>query len=108
MTRSAPMRSRPPAHALPPAEGRALALRLLGAEGFVLVASAARGDSFYLQKGDADAMVRVSGHARTRKRRRQYPHPTLGILIDRPLSEAAIRARVAEAVRGHARALTPR
>lgn len=87
-----------------PESGRALAVRLLEEAGFALRAEAARGDSFYLEKPGSPVSIRVSGHARTPKRRRQYPHPTIGILIDRPLSEAAIRARVAEAIGGHARA----
>lgn len=87
-----------------PEAGRALAVRLLEEAGFAMRAQAARGDSFYLERPGSPVVIRVSGHARTQRRRRQYPHPTMGILIDRPLSEAAIRARVAEAVRGHARA----
>lgn len=92
------------ADALAPDAGRALALRLLEEVGFALRARAARGDSFYLERPGSPVVIRVSGHARTPKRRRQYPHPTIGILIDRPLSEAAVRERVAEAVRGHAQA----
>ncbi|GJD50017.1 hypothetical protein OPKNFCMD_2753 [Methylobacterium crusticola] len=84
---------------MPPAAAIALARALLVAEGFLEVARGARSDSVYLRGPGTGGQVRVAGHARTPRRRRQYPEVVASLVITGPLSEAGVRARVAATLR---------
>lgn len=77
----------------------ALACALLRRQGLEEVAQSTRGDSFYLRRPDGGGGIRVSTHRRTARRRRQHPGVATSIVIDRPTSEAKLRARVAAALR---------
>ncbi|MGY2053058.1 hypothetical protein [Methylobacterium sp. JK268] len=93
-----------PGGRLTPRAARALAQALLLAEGFETVAVGARGGSLYLRAPDGPHQVRIADHARTPKRRRQYPQVVTSLVIAAPLSEAALRERVAGALRAVAAA----
>ncbi|WP_018262654.1 hypothetical protein [Methylobacterium sp. WSM2598] len=92
---------------LTPRAARALAHGLLLAEGFETVARGARSGSLYLRAPGGPHQVRIADHARTPKRRRQYPDVVTSLVIAAPLSEAGVRARVAAALRAVAAARPP-
>ncbi len=77
----------------------ARARALLRRHGLEDVAQSTRGDSFYLRMPEGGGGIRISTHRRTARRRRQYPGVATSIVIDRPTSEAKLRARVAAALR---------
>lgn len=84
---------------LTPAAAISRARAMLRQHGFHDVAESTRGDSFYLGRPEGGGGIRVSTHRRTPKRRAQYPGVATSIVIDRPTSEAKLRARVEAAIR---------
>ncbi|MFE1598839.1 hypothetical protein [Methylobacterium sp. ID0610] len=89
---------------LTPRAARALACDLLVGHGFAPVAEGARSGSLYLRAPGGPHQVRIADHARTPKRRQQYPQVVASLVIADPLSEAAVRERVASALRAVAAA----
>jgi hypothetical protein len=90
--------------ALTPRMARTLARDLLLAEGYALVAEGASSGSLYLRAPGTEREVRIADHARTPKRRQQYPNVVTSLVIADPLSEARVRERVAAALRAVAAA----
>lgn len=84
---------------LTPTQARALACALLLAEGYTPVAEGARSGSLYLRAPGAAQQIRIADHARTPRRRQQYPQVVASLILASPLSEAMVRERVAGALR---------
>ncbi|UMY17073.1 hypothetical protein MMB17_20870 [Methylobacterium organophilum] len=85
--------------ALSPEAARALALRLLEAEGFALAACNERGDSLYLTRPGEDWSLRVSNHARRPKQRRGHPEVLASLILRTPKTAPQVAAMVAAAIR---------
>ncbi|KQT58510.1 hypothetical protein ASG52_21955 [Methylobacterium sp. Leaf456] len=89
----------PGADALPPVQALALARTLLAGHGFSEVARNARGDSFYLARGDDPGRLRLSNHARTPKQRRGHPEVLASLVIRQPRTHVQVAAMVEAALR---------
>lgn len=82
-----------------PAEARALAVRILQDDSFVVLASNDQGDSVYLAPPGIPFVLRVSNHARRPRQRRNHGEVLVSLVIDRPVSRVQLESRIAAAQR---------
>jgi hypothetical protein len=77
--------------ALPPLAALRLACRILREAGLEDVARSSGGDSVYLRKPGSTLRLRVSNHARTDRRRGQYPDVVHSLVFRDPKSARQVR-----------------